>query len=61
MVFLNFYQSVIPGNDVPNATKAIAVIVSVRPTVQPNYKIIIIGMQEKSATFNYLHVLLNHQ
>jgi hypothetical protein len=28
----------LPGNDVPNATNAIAVIVSVRPTVQPNYK-----------------------
>ena len=26
----------LPGSDVPNATKAIAVIVSVRPTVHPN-------------------------
>lgn len=33
-----YYLSIIPGNDVPNATKAIAVIVSVRPIVQPNYK-----------------------
>ena len=35
--FLFNYFHFLPGNDVPNATKAIAVIVSVRPTVQPNY------------------------
>lgn len=31
----NLYN--VPGNEVPNATNAMAVIVSVRPIVQPNY------------------------
>jgi hypothetical protein len=37
-IILSIQILFLPGKDVPNATKAIAVIVSVKPTVQPNYR-----------------------